>query len=1165
LTSQRKQASAAAAVTLVNIAVAVAVNLVTSGWSWVVFAVLAALSAVWVGLSVWQATPRHTAVKSLGAPIATSTFVARPELTGRIVHSLLAGRSGRVGITTGLFGAGGFGKTTLAAEVCALDEVKAAFDPIYWITVGQEVSGAALADTINDVIKRIDGQSPGFTRPEQAGLHLGSLLKDRGRSLLVVDDIWTAEQLRPFLDAGRGCTLLVTTRIPDLLPADVVPVQVDQMNQQQARDLVTSGVDGVPDAIRERLLEITGRWPLALSLTNGALRRALRDGTDVTETAEWLLRRLRDLGPAALDVTDAARRDRAVGVTLESSLGLLAGRRDRVVELAIYPGDTDIPRNLIALLWQRTAGLTQDDTDQLCQELVELSLVTRPADRSHLRLHDVIRDYLRHECGPERLTELHDTFLHAVAATLPEQPRQPVPWWTMPISDRYLWRNIAYHLTGARRTGELAELVEVPRWVIDKLRWFGPVAIAEDVAQISTEHSRELSRFLDQLGHLLVPAAADHAVVNALAVRLARYPALRELREAAVEEGRTTPRLVPRRPLPDLPDPALSRVLVGHGGTVSAGAFSPTDNWFASVSYDKTIRVWHTETGRLLHVLGYDSKYTSECAISPDGRWLATNSATSAVDVWDTSTWQVHTTLRGHRDWVNCFDFTSDSRTVITGGEDKTVRLWDVGTGRELRKFKASTSLGDCAVVGIDKMVGMDEALVLWDMVTGTRTVLAPESRYNSWRGCAVHPGGRWIALPTGNGLYILDLQNPDHIPLVLRDHTDLLTVAFSPCGDLVAASDGSGLISLWNVDDWRPLGRIAAHGSYINDLAFNPAGTVLASVGVDGTVRLWDPSLATTAGSSPTKAVSTAAKTCAAAPDGTWLAVVKSDSTAIHDPASGEVVEKLEFAVGTDLVTVAHGGAHLVVQSLSEIILCEAGDWHITRSLRPFDVKRLLSLSAGGPFVCATGYDDRVVLWNIAEWTPPVFIELHGENLRVSDHPSPRPKQLPRLISRLRTKKSDLAEIAGATIAPSGKWLSVATETGVHIVEPKFGQTVTVLSTSGTPNGASISPDGRRLVVADDETLLIWDTDSWTPLRTIASRSTITAVAWAPDSSVFATVSDDRIVRVFDGRTWECLTELRLDGELTGCAWLGNDHLAVVGAHGVFWFDYSPGTAAAR
>jgi hypothetical protein len=47
------------------------------------------------------------------------------------------------------------------------------------------------------------------------------------------------------------------------------------------------------------------------------------------------------------------------------------------------------------------------------------------------------------------------------------------------------------------------------------------------------------------------------------------------------------------------------------------------------------------------------------------------------------------------------------------------------------------------------------------------------------------------------------------------------------------------------------------------------------------------------------------------------------------------------------------------------------------------------------------------------------------------------------------------------------------------------------------------------------------------------------------------------RILQIRDSNDWTCLTELRIDDELNGCAWLAEDRLVAVGGHGVYWFTY--------
>src|SRR5262245_10074475 len=140
--------------------------------------------------------------------------VDRPALTGALSSLLLRKDASVVGVTTALVGAGGFGKTTLAIQVCSRDDVRARFPGgLFWATIGQERTDSELAAIVNDVAEQMDGARSQFSSPEQAGRHLGQLLNRRGACLLVIDDVWTPDQLAPFTVGGVHTTRFVTTRI----------------------------------------------------------------------------------------------------------------------------------------------------------------------------------------------------------------------------------------------------------------------------------------------------------------------------------------------------------------------------------------------------------------------------------------------------------------------------------------------------------------------------------------------------------------------------------------------------------------------------------------------------------------------------------------------------------------------------------------------------------------------------------------------------------------------------------------------------------------------------------------------------------------------------------------------------------------------------------------
>ena len=80
-------------------------------------------------------------------------------------------------------------------------------------------------------------------------------------------------------------------------------------------------------------------------------------------------------------------------------------------------------------------------------------------------------------------------------------------------------------------------------------------------------------------------------------------------------------------------------------------AFHPTKNLLASCSYDKSVKLWNTDTGAELSTLRGD-KPVNCVAFSPDGDMLAAGDGDyrgGDVRLYDVQTGEVKSTLAGHR------------------------------------------------------------------------------------------------------------------------------------------------------------------------------------------------------------------------------------------------------------------------------------------------------------------------------------------------------------------------------------------------------------------------------------------------------------------------------------------------------------------------------------
>ena len=86
-----------------------------------------------------------------------------------------------------------------------------------------------------------------MTDPALLAHHVADLLAQRGRTLLVVDDVWTAAQLEPFVTVAKRVRVLVTTRNSLVLPDGHEQVRVDALDDQVATQVLTRDLPPMND------------------------------------------------------------------------------------------------------------------------------------------------------------------------------------------------------------------------------------------------------------------------------------------------------------------------------------------------------------------------------------------------------------------------------------------------------------------------------------------------------------------------------------------------------------------------------------------------------------------------------------------------------------------------------------------------------------------------------------------------------------------------------------------------------------------------------------------------------------------------------------------------------------------------------------------------------
>ena len=360
--------------------------------------------------------------------------------------------------------------------------------------------------------------------------------------------------------------------------------------------------------------------------------------------------------------------------------------------------------------------------------------------------------------------------------------------------------------------------------------------------------------------------------------------------------------------------PITGRLLINgtfENGNLVGVAFNPAGTIIAGTTSDGYVQLWSASTYRLLwqfssrRLTTATSRSTPSRSARTGGSWpspilAAPGCSTSPIRPTQ-STWPP-CTCRPSRAARTCRWPASPS--VPTGRRSRRasrfparsrpsgfVLLWNVSTGALLGTIPepyvanslAFTPNGQSLVTGT-----ATGAVDLWNVARRVKTaeLQAPTSATIADESpIAVSPNGQLIAFgtQTGENAYAAKLWSMAAgkvIATVPSGPDSLSSIAFSPNGTQLAASDLGGAVRLWDVT--RPsallLGTFSGHRSPVEHIAFSPDGDTLASASDDGTIALWSTRGTLLGGlANPSIAV-------AFSPDGRTLAL------STHD-ASGNVI----------------------------------------------------------------------------------------------------------------------------------------------------------------------------------------------------------------------------------------------------------------------------------
>jgi len=470
----------------------------------------------------------------------------------------------------------------------------------------------------------------------------------------------------------------------------------------------------------------------------------------------------------------------------------------------------------------------------------------------------------------------------------------------------------------------------------------------------------------------------------------------------------------------------------------------------------------------------FPQKWSGDLSVSysSDGRWLAVVDSTGEISLREATSYEPVWQKKGHTDWIRTLAFDAKCQTLATGSHDQTIKLWDVQTGDLIKTIHAKSriySLMFSADYDSLASAGDSQTIQIWDVRTGKCQQTL--EGHKSWIGAvAFGRDATHEVLASGSNdgeIRIWDIDSGQCLKRLEDSGDSIQALSFDAASRKLASGDAGNAIKVWNVGTGERIQRFEGHSDWIRTVHLSLGGRLLASGSNDKTIRLWDTETGQRVRT--IEAHETRVWSVAFTPDQTTLASGSDDRTIkLWDVQSGQCTKTL---------------------------------WGNSRGLWS------VAFSADGTKVYCGSDDHRVQLWDVAS----------GENL----------KALQGHQGRVRTIA--LSE-ATQLIA------SASDDKTVRLWDMQTGECLqTMRKHSDWVWSVDFSPDGQMLASGSlDNSVVLWDTQTRQYLRTLEGHTKfVWSVVWCPvhdtsASSILASGSADQTVRLWDAATGACLHVLK-------------------------------------
>ena len=287
-------------------------------------------------------------------------------------------------------------------------------------------------------------------------------------------------------------------------------------------------------------------------------------------------------------------------------------------------------------------------------------------------------------------------------------------------------------------------------------------------------------------------------------------------------------------------------IIKGHQHGVRYVKLCHSESLFLSISFDNTIRIWDTYSGRCVHVFSDHADSINHAVFTINDNKVISSSDDKTIRVWNVETGLCESVMYQKDFIVNYIAIHPKENLLAFGSEDGKVRICDIDTF-QVQKI-INTGSGSVSFVSYsqngDKMViksGHD--LMIWDTYKVEQMALF-EAGSNI---PAISADGKMLLTSTDTWIRIYDINSARLIKEICDNNHELTDVVFDKRNNWLIASScysspsGKSSVCVFDILSSKCIYEFFGHSNQVVSADINSDNTFIITASYDSTIRIWD------------------------------------------------------------------------------------------------------------------------------------------------------------------------------------------------------------------------------------------------------------------------------------------------------------------------------------